>query len=51
MVIKKKSFYAGNKACNVALKKEGADYIVEVDGTVYKKTANELFAVQVFNSI
>ena len=51
MVIKKKSFYAGKKLCNVALKKEGADYIVEVDGTVYKKTANELFAAQAFNEI
>ena len=51
MVIKKKRFYVGNKACNVVLKKEGTDYIVEIDGTVYKKTANELFAVQVFNEI
>ena len=33
------------------LKKEGNDYIVKVDGEVYKKTANELFAVQTFNAI
>lgn len=51
MVIKEKSFYVGKKMCNVVLKKDGADYIVEVDGTVYKKTANELFAVQTFNEI
>ena len=51
MVIKKKSFYVGNKKCNVVLKKEGTDYIVELDGAVYKKTANELFAVQAFNEI
>ena len=51
MVVEKKSLCVGNKKCNVALKKEGTDYIVEVDGTVYKKTANELFAVQAFNEI
>lgn len=36
---------------NVFLKKESAYYIVEVDGVVYKKSANELFAVQTFNAI
>ena len=51
MVIEKKSFYVGKKMCKVSLKKEGTDYIVEVDGAVYKKTANELFAVQAFNEI
>ena len=51
MVIKKNRFYDGKKSCNVVLKKEGTDYIVEVDGIVYKKTANELFAVQAFNEI
>lgn len=51
MVIEKKSFYAGKKMCDVVLKKEGKDYIVEVDGAVYKKTANKLFAVQAFNEI
>ena len=51
MVIKKNRFYDGKKSCNKVLKKEGTDYIVEVDGTVYKKTTNELFAVQAFNEI
>lgn len=51
MVIKKKAFYVGKKMCNVTLKKDGTDYIVEVDGTVYKKTPNELFAIQKFNEI
>lgn len=51
MIIKEKNFYVGKKLCNVLLKKEGADYIVEVDGIVYKNTPNELFAVQAFNEI
>lgn len=51
MVIKEKRFYTGKKMCDVVLKKEGADYIVEVDGAVYKKTPNQLFAIQVFNAI
>lgn len=51
MVIKEKRFYTGKKMCDVVLKKEGAYYIVEVDGAVYKKTANELLAVQAFNEI
>ena len=51
MVIKTKRFYVNGKSCKVELKKEGTDYLVEVDGTVYKKTANEPFAVQAFNEI
>ena len=51
MIIKKKNIHGGNKMPNVFLKKEGAFYIVKVDGVVYKKSANELFAVQAFNSI
>lgn len=51
MVIKEKRFYTGKKMCNVMLKKDGTDYIVEVDGIVYKKTPNELFAIQTFNAI
>ena len=51
MFIKKKKFNVGNKMLNVWLKKEGNDYIVMVDGEVYKKTVNELFAVQTFNAI
>lgn len=38
----------GNK---VELKKEGVDYLVIVDGNVYAKTPNELYAVQKFNEI
>lgn len=51
MVIETKWFYVGKRVCNVELKKEGSDYIVVVDGEVYKKTPNELFAVQAFNAI
>lgn len=51
MIIKKKVFCIGLKKCEVVLKKEQTDYIVEVDGTVYKKTPNELFAIQAFNEI
>lgn len=47
----RKKFYVGKKLHNVQLKKEGTDYILEVDGTVYKKTPNELFAIQAFNEI
>lgn len=51
MVIKTKRFYVNGKSCKVELKKEGADYIVVVDGNVYAKTPNELYAVQKFNEI
>lgn len=51
MVIKTKRFYVNGKSCKVELVKEGTDYIVKVDGDVYKRTANELFAVQAFNEI
>lgn len=51
MITKKKKVYNGNKMSNVFLKKEGAYYIVKVDDVVYKKSANELFVVQAFNSI
>lgn len=51
MVIKKNRFFDGKNSCNKVLKKEGTDYIVEVDGTVYKKTPNELFAIQAFIEI
>lgn len=30
---------------------ESGNYVVRVNGTVYKETANELFAVQAFNEI
>lgn len=51
MVINENKFYVGKKMCDVVLKKEDTDYIVEVDGIVYKKTPNELFAIQTFNAI
>ena len=51
MFIKKKKFNVGNKIHNVWLKKEGNYYIVKVDEEAYKKTVNELFAVQTFNAI
>jgi hypothetical protein len=51
MVIKTKRFYANSKSCKVELVKEGTDYIVKVDGGFYKRTANELFAVQAFNEV
>lgn len=51
MVIKTKGFYVNSKSCKVELKKDGADYFVVVDGYVYAKTSNELYAVQKFNEI
>ena len=51
MVIKTKRFYVNCKSCKVELKKDGTDYIVVVDGNVYSKTPNELYAVQKFNEI
>ena len=51
MVIKTKGFYVNSKSCKVELKKEGTDYLVVVDGNVYAKTPNELYAVQKFNEI
>lgn len=51
MVIKTKRFYVNCNPCKVELKKEGADYLVVVDGYVYAKAQNELYAVQKFNEI
>ena len=51
MVIKTKRFYVNGKSCKVELKKEGTDYLVVVDGYVYAKTQNELYAVHKFNEI
>ena len=51
MVIKTKRFYVNGRLCKVELKKDGSDYLVEVDGNVYAKTPNELYAVQKFNEI
>ena len=51
MVIKTKIFYVNGKSCKVELKKDGSDYLVVVDGNVYAKTPNKLYAVQKFNEI
>ena len=51
MVIKTKRFYVNGKSYNVRLKKQGSDYLVVIDGNVYAKTPNELYAVQKFNEI
>ena len=51
MILKKKTVRTDRKTYRVELLKEGTDYIVKVDGDVYKRTANELFAVQTFNEI
>lgn len=51
MILKKKTIRVGNKTNKVELVKEGSEYIVKIDGSVYKKTANELFAVQAFNEV
>lgn len=47
----KKRFYVNGKACKVELKKEGVDYLVVIDGNMYAKTPNELYAVRKFNEI
>lgn len=47
----KKEFWCDKKICTVELVKEGMFYVVKVDGVVYKKTANETFAVECFVSI
>ena len=51
MVIKTKRFYVNGKSCKVELKEDGAEYIGVVDGNVYSKTPNELYAVQKVNEI
>lgn len=51
MILQKKTVRTGRGTSKVELVKEGTDYIVKVDGDVYKRTANELFAVQAFNEV
>lgn len=46
-VIKEK--YIG--ACKVTLENDGGWWLVKISNSVHKQTANELFAVQVFNAI
>ena len=49
--IAKKTLKLGNKNCNIEVIKQEFDYIVMVDKDIYKRTANEIFAMQVFNAI
>lgn len=49
--IMKKTFYIEGKLNTVTLTKDKYNYVVKVNGEVYKKTPNLLFAVQVFNAI
>lgn len=51
MVVKTKTFLEGKRLHKVDLKKDGCEYTVLIDGEAYKKTPNELYAVQAFNSI
>ena len=52
VVIKKKSFRDGNgRLCKATLEKEDGFFVVKLNGEIYKKTANELFAVQYFNAL
>lgn len=51
MSIKKRNYYMGSKKHTVELKYDGYMYTVISDGVLIKQTANELFAVQVFNEI
>jgi hypothetical protein len=47
----KKYFIVAIRGVEVTLEKNGGFYSVYVDGRLYKRTANELFAVQAFNEI
>jgi hypothetical protein len=51
MILQKKTVCTGKGICKVELAKEGIEYVVKIDGSVYKRTANELFAVQAFNEV
>ena len=51
MLIKEKKIKAEKKKCKVTLEHDGFQYIVKVDDDDFKKTVNELFAVQTFNAI
>ena len=52
MILKEKSFITtGGKLHRVLLRWKEGIFIVVVDKEVFKETANELFAVQTFNSI
>lgn len=51
MLIKEKKIKTERGKCKVTLENDGFHYIVKVDGDDFKKTVNELFAVQTFNAI
>lgn len=38
-------------ACKVTLENDGGWWLVKIGNSVHKQTANELFAVQVFNAV
>lgn len=50
-MMSKKFYLSTGKKVEVTLNKEGYNYVVRVNGEVYKSTPNELFAVQAFISI
>lgn len=51
MLIKEKKIKTDSGKCKVTLENDGFQYIVKTDGNDFKKTVNELFAVQTFNAI
>ena len=52
VVLKRKIFRDGNgRLCETTLEKEDGFFVVKLNGEIYKKTANELFAVQYFNAL
>lgn len=51
IIEREKKIWAGKKLRRVTLENDGFMYSVKVDGIVYEETANELFAVQIFNAI
>lgn len=51
MLIKEKKIKTDSGKSKVTLENDGFQYIVKVDGNDFKKTVNELFAVQTFNAI
>jgi len=51
MIIAKKNFKVGNERVRCELRKEGDLFIVNQNGVEYKRTYNEAYATQVFNSL
>ena len=51
VIEKEKKIWTGKRQCRVTLENDGFMYSVKVDGEVFKKTVNELFALQTFNAI